>query len=124
MRVLSENSTLVIDKMNEAPTKLPFCELFPTDLQLEWNTEGRILSLLSIREPRILAQQQFTRNEWLLLMSLMLFCLILTTQDVFGIIREELIEAGLNRHIRNYLNFKSNSNNSVIMLALSILCNV
>jgi|SRR5713226_4392533 hypothetical protein len=71
MRVLSENSTLVIDKINEAPTKLPFCELFPSDLQLEWNTEGRILSLLSVREPRILAQQQFTRNEWLLLMSLM-----------------------------------------------------
>ena len=70
MRTLSENSTLVIDQIDEVSTKVPFCDLFPKGLQLEWNTERRILSLLDVREPRILAQQQFTRNEWLLLMSL------------------------------------------------------
>ncbi|HTK10958.1 MAG TPA: hypothetical protein VL485_27545 [Ktedonobacteraceae bacterium] len=70
MRILSENPTLVIGQRNEESTKIPFCDLFPPDLQLEWNTESRILSLLNIREPHILAQQQFTRNEWLLLMSL------------------------------------------------------
>lgn len=68
--MLSKSPTLVLDQRNEASTKLPFYDLFPEGLQLEWNSERRILSLLSVQELRILAQQQFTRNEWLLLMSL------------------------------------------------------
>ncbi|BCL83221.1 hypothetical protein ccbrp13_56860 [Ktedonobacteria bacterium brp13] len=47
-----------------------FCNLFPTDIRLEWNVERRVLSLLSTREPHIIAQQQFTKNEWLLLTNL------------------------------------------------------
>ena len=70
MKVLSEKPTLVISQRNATSPKIPFCDLFPPDLQLEWNTESRILSLLNVREPCIQAQQQFTRNEWLLLMSL------------------------------------------------------
>ncbi len=45
-------------------------DLFPADLMLESNEEVQILSLLSTRGPRILRQQQFTKNEWLILRHL------------------------------------------------------
>jgi hypothetical protein len=38
--------------------------LLPTSYKLELNGDARILSLLSTDLPCILAQQQFTKNEW------------------------------------------------------------
>jgi hypothetical protein len=48
-----------------------FQSLLPTKSVLELNAESRILSILSTQSPRILAQQQFTKNEWTLLMLLL-----------------------------------------------------
>lgn len=45
--------------------------LLPSDYKLELNATARILSLLSTHTPHILAQQQFTRNEWSLLLTLL-----------------------------------------------------
>lgn len=44
--------------------------LVPAGFKLELNQKGRILSLLDIHSPCILAQQQFTRNEWNILLVL------------------------------------------------------
>ncbi|QBD77699.1 hypothetical protein EPA93_17555 [Ktedonosporobacter rubrisoli] len=38
-----------------------------SDYILELNADARILNLLSAQSPHILAQQQFTRNEWAIL---------------------------------------------------------
>ena len=73
MQTVYETPKSLANKISEAPAHIPFCNLFPADLQLAWNMEDRILSLISVHEPRIIAQQQFTRNEWLLLMSLVEF---------------------------------------------------
>jgi hypothetical protein len=44
--------------------------LLPSDYKLELNATARILSLLNTHAPHILAQQQFTRNEWSILLTL------------------------------------------------------
>jgi hypothetical protein len=67
MGKFSENRSLLMDRVNEIPVKLPFYDLFPAEIRLEWNTEYRVLSLLNTRETRILTQQHFTKNESLLL---------------------------------------------------------
>lgn len=66
----SENNSTIIERVKEVPARLPFYDLFPADIRLEWNTEYRFLSLLNIREARILTQQHFTKNEILLLKCL------------------------------------------------------
>jgi hypothetical protein len=43
----------------------------PPDYKLELNAQARMLSLLRTHAPHILAQQQFTRNEWSLLLTLL-----------------------------------------------------
>ncbi len=45
--------------------------LLPSDYKLELNAKARMLSLLNTHAPHILAQQQFTRNEWSLLLTLL-----------------------------------------------------
>ena len=45
--------------------------LLPTNYQLVLNGNVRILSLLSTDPPHILAQQQFTKNEWSILIILL-----------------------------------------------------
>ena len=45
--------------------------LLPSEYKLELNATARMLSLLSTRAPHILAQQQFTRNEWSILLTLL-----------------------------------------------------
>ena len=45
--------------------------LLPSDYKLELNAEARILSLLNAHVPHILAQQQFTKNEWNVLLILL-----------------------------------------------------
>ncbi len=45
--------------------------LLPTSYQLELNGDVRILSLLSTDPPHILAQQQFTKNEWSIFINLL-----------------------------------------------------
>src|SRR5213080_971435 len=44
--------------------------LFPEGCKLELSADARMLSLLSTDSPHILAQQQFTKNEWWILMAL------------------------------------------------------
>lgn len=46
-------------------------ELVPAGFKLELNQRDRILSLLDTHSPCILAQQQFTRNEWKILLVLL-----------------------------------------------------
>lgn len=48
-------------------------DLLPEELQLEWDTERRVVMLLNTREPHMLALQQFTKSEWLLLIHLIRF---------------------------------------------------
>ena len=48
-----------------------FQSLLSTKSVLELNAESRTLSILSTQYPQILAQQQFTKNEWILLMLLL-----------------------------------------------------
>lgn len=43
---------------------------FSDRYQLELNTTIRVLSILNLDTPAILAQQQFTKNEWCILMTL------------------------------------------------------
>jgi len=45
--------------------------LLPADCKVELNAQTRMLSLLSTETPRILTQQQFARNEWNLLLTLL-----------------------------------------------------
>jgi hypothetical protein len=45
--------------------------LLPSDYKLELNATARMLSLLSTHAPHILAQQQFTRNEWSILLTIL-----------------------------------------------------
>lgn len=45
--------------------------LLPSDYKLELNTKARMLSLLNTHTPHILAQQQFTKNEWRILLTLL-----------------------------------------------------
>jgi hypothetical protein len=47
--------------------------LSPTNCKLEWNGKARMLNLLSTDPPHILAQQQFTKNEWSILITLLEF---------------------------------------------------
>lgn len=43
----------------------------PSDYKLELNAKARILNLLSTHAPHLLAQQQFTKNEWSILLTLL-----------------------------------------------------
>jgi len=45
--------------------------LLLSDYKLELNAQARMLSLLNTHAPHILAQQQFTRNEWSILLTLL-----------------------------------------------------
>ncbi len=45
--------------------------LLPSDYKLELNAKARMLSLLNTHAPHILAQQQFTKNEWNVLLTLL-----------------------------------------------------
>ncbi len=45
--------------------------LLPSDYKLEVNAKVRMLSLLNTKAPHILAQQQFTKNEWNVLLTLL-----------------------------------------------------
>ncbi len=45
--------------------------LLPSDYKLELNAKSRMLSLLNTHTPHILAQQQFTKNEWNVLLTLL-----------------------------------------------------
>jgi hypothetical protein len=45
--------------------------LLPSDYKLELNAKARILNLLSTHAPHLLAQQQFTKNEWSILLTLL-----------------------------------------------------
>ncbi len=45
--------------------------LLPSDYKLELNAQARMLSLLNTHAPHILAQQQFTKNEWNILLTLL-----------------------------------------------------
>lgn len=56
----------VVDKSIPLPESL-----FSGGYTLEMNTQARILSLLSTNNPRILAQQQFTKNEWSIFITLL-----------------------------------------------------
>ena len=47
--------------------------LLPASCKLELNEKTRILNLLSTDPPHILAQQQFTKNEWSILITLLEF---------------------------------------------------
>ncbi len=46
----------------------------PGSYQLELNADIRVISLLELDNPHILAQQQFTKNEWSLLTTLLVNC--------------------------------------------------
>jgi hypothetical protein len=46
-------------------------KLFPAGYKLEWNQRIRLLSLLQIDPPHILAQEHFTKNEWNILIALL-----------------------------------------------------
>lgn len=46
-------------------------DLSPSSYRLELNTNFRIVSVLRLDDPYILAQQQFTRNEWVVFMALL-----------------------------------------------------
>ncbi|HEY1352931.1 MAG TPA: hypothetical protein VGF67_25225 [Ktedonobacteraceae bacterium] len=48
--------------------------LLPAEYRLELNEAIRMGSLLSVSSPSIIAQQQFTRNEWRIFMTLLGFC--------------------------------------------------
>ena len=45
--------------------------LLPASCKLELNVKTRMLSLLSTNHPHILAQEQFTKNEWSILLTLL-----------------------------------------------------
>lgn len=45
--------------------------LLPIKCKLELNEDLHLLSLLRIDTPRILAQEQFTRNEWCILLTIL-----------------------------------------------------
>ena len=45
--------------------------LLPDHCKLELNANHRMLSLLSTNVPHILAQEQFTRNEWSILLTIL-----------------------------------------------------
>lgn len=45
--------------------------LLPSAYKLELNATARILSLLNTHAPHILAQQQFTKNQWSILLTLL-----------------------------------------------------
>jgi HAMP domain len=45
--------------------------LLPASCKLELNAKARMLSLLSTNHPHILAQEQFTKNEWSILLTLL-----------------------------------------------------
>lgn len=45
--------------------------LFPPNCKLELNAKVRIMSLLCTGSPSILAQEQFTKNEWSILTTLL-----------------------------------------------------
>jgi hypothetical protein len=46
--------------------------LLPSHYKLELNAKTRLASILSIEAPCILAQQQFTKNEWAIFMALLI----------------------------------------------------
>jgi len=46
--------------------------LLPANHKLELNTKTRMLNLLSTASPHLVAQQQFTKNEWSILLTLLL----------------------------------------------------
>jgi len=48
--------------------------LLPAEYKLELNAAVRMISLLRVSPPGILAQQQFTRNEWKIFMTLLNSC--------------------------------------------------
>ena len=45
--------------------------LLPPNQKLQINEEARVVNILSIEPPEILAQQRFTRNEWCILVVLL-----------------------------------------------------
>lgn len=58
-------------KQNQSPISNLLLDCLSTDSRLEVNAEIRMVSLLNAHCPQILAQQQFSRNEWILLMTLL-----------------------------------------------------
>lgn len=50
--------------------RLALQDLLPTGYKFEFNEEGRILNILRIDPPRIIAQPQFTKSQWYVLLIL------------------------------------------------------
>lgn len=48
--------------------------LLPAEYKLELNDAVRMVSLLRVSSPSIIAQQQFTKNEWRIFMTLLNSC--------------------------------------------------
>jgi hypothetical protein len=67
----NSDSSITISKIDRVSLTLRVQDQLPVNLTLERNDEIRTLSLLSADEPRTLAQQRFTKNEWSLLMPLL-----------------------------------------------------
>ncbi len=46
--------------------------LFPADYKVELNAKTRMFNILSTGTPHILAQEQFTANEWNMLLTILI----------------------------------------------------
>jgi hypothetical protein len=73
MQKFSYNHRPHFAQIDIASPELLTQDLLPADLTLERNEEVRMLSLLSTKKPRTLAQQRFTKNEWSLLTHLLTY---------------------------------------------------
>ena len=70
-RMARHESITDISSLSAAESVLQ--SLIPSTYKAELNAHVRMLSLLSTHTPHILAQQQFTKNEWSLLLTLLSF---------------------------------------------------
>ena len=61
-------------KDEERPIEAISGTLLPAEYKLEINDAIRMVSLLSVSSPSIVAQQQFTKNEWRIFMTLLGSC--------------------------------------------------
>jgi len=66
----TDSSFSLVGKRLMSLSEAAMDRLFPEDSCLEVNEASRILILVSTQSPRILALQQFTRNEWIVLSAL------------------------------------------------------
>jgi hypothetical protein len=66
---IPDDTSSQIDQQSVAEALLQ--SLLPVNYKLEFNADLHILSLLHIDTPRILAQEQFTRNEWSILLAIL-----------------------------------------------------